>query len=321
MEKVYSKGFNGWSQLAILLGLVGGGILIGGLVSIPIWTTMTNGSIVNMAEDIMKPENATAAQLVQVVSVLFMFFLPAICFAFICYKNGWTFLGFGKTLDSRLLLIVLLIVACSIPSIGLLEQVNRAIPLPAGTRARFDAMEKQYNAQVVAMVQLKSWGQYFVSLLIIAVLPAITEELIFRGTLQNLLSRWTKWPWLSIIFTSLLFSAIHMSWYGFIARFALGVILGTIFYYTRNIWLNIMAHFINNALVVTMLFAVVRSGKPVDMTASDNFPMALGILALLLLIGLLVWLIKKSPKRMAGEEDLKVFDRSNPFDERDILRD
>ena len=316
LQKAYGKGFSGWSQLAIFLGLVGGALIAGALVSIPIWKMMTNGAPMDMEKDMLNPANAAALQVLQAVSALFVFFIPTVAFAFICYRNGWTFLGFRQKLNGKSLLIVLLIVMCSLPLIGLLEDINKSIPLPAATRAKFDAMEKKYMQQVLLMVQLKTWGQYFISLFIVAVLPAVTEEVLFRGGLQNLLTRWTKSPWAAIIIISVLFSAIHLSWYGFFARFALGIVLGVIFYYTKNIWLNILAHFINNALVVTIMFVMVKQGKPLDMVSEDNFPMAVGIISVILMVVLVRWLINSSPEPAFDKNDVDGFDRNNPFDER-----
>ena len=324
LRKAYSKGFNGWSQLAILLGLLSVGLIVGRLISFPIWTLMTNGSPMNMEADMLKPENASASQVVQAVSVMFMFFLPTVAFAFICYRRGWVFLGFPalwgqarEKLNRKNLLIVLLIILCSIPLIVIIGKLNESIPLPPVTRAKFDALEKKYNEMVLAMVQLESWGQYFISLLIIAVLPAVTEEVLFRGGLQNLLTRWIKFPWVAIIITSILFSAIHLSWYGFFARFFLGIVLGLIFYYSQNIWLSILAHFLNNAIVVTTLFWMTRQGKPINLAAEETYPWGVGIASLILVVILVRWLIVSAPKYQYNSDD--DYDSNNPFDEKDLI--
>ncbi len=316
MQKAYSKGFNGWSQLAILLGLAGGGLILASIVSIPVWNVMTNGSILNMENDMLKPENANAALVMQAISAVFAFFLPAVVFAWICFRNSWFFLGFKEKINPKLLLIVLLIVVCTMPLISLLGELNKAIPLSAVRRAKFDAMEKKYNDLVMAMVQLKTWGQYFISLIIIAVLPAITEEVLFRGSLQNMLTRWLKSPWAAILITSVLFSAIHFSWYGFLARVSLGVVLGIIFFQTKNIWLSILAHFLNNGIVVTTMFIMARQGKPVNMASEENLHWAFGVVGLVLVVLLLFWMVKSSPKPVFDEGDTDYFDRNNPFDER-----
>lgn len=319
MQKIYSKGFNGWSQLAIFLGLAGGGLIIASIVSIPVWKMMTNGSLLNMEQDMLKPENANAALIIQAISAVFAFFLPAVAFAFICFKNSWGFLGFKEKINPKLLLIVVLILVCSLPMTAFLGELNKMIPISNSARLKFDNMEKKYNDMVLAMVQLKTWGQYFVSLLIIAVLPGITEEVLFRGGLQNMLTRWLKSPWAAILITSVLFSAVHLSWYGFLARFALGVVLGLIFHHTKNIWLNILAHFLNNGIAVTIMFVMVRQGKPIDMAAQESYPWVVGIVAVALVIVLLRWLIKSSPKPVFDENDTDYFDRNNPFDERNKM--
>ena len=92
--------------------------------------------------------------------------------------------------------------------------------------------------------------------MVIAFLPALFEETLFRGGMQNLFSRWFKKPLLAIVVTSIIFSAIHGSYLGFLSRFALGFLLGWIYYRTGNIWLNIIGHFFNNAFARLKLQSV-----------------------------------------------------------------
>ena len=316
MQKVYNKGFSGWGQLGILIGFSGLGLIIGGMVSIPIWKIMTHGSLMNMEKDLLKPENVDAVKVIQVISTVFMFLFPTVAYAFICYRNGWGFLGFREKWNVKHLGIVLLLIACSFPLMSALEQINKMIPISASLKAKFDAMEKTYNEQVLLMVQLNSFKQYLSSLLLIAVLPAITEEIAFRGGLQNLLTRWLRSPWAAILISSLLFSAIHLSWYGFFVRFFLGAILGTIFYYTKNIWMNILMHFVNNAIVVTSLYMTTRSGKPIDLSSEDKIPLWIGGISLVLVLALIRQLIKISPQPEPPaffEKDENYIDPENPF--------
>ena len=312
MKEAYSKGISRWGQVGILIGMIGGCFIIGSILSILVWTSMTNGSMLNIEKDMLKPENRNAILVFQAVSTLFVFFAPAVLFAFICYRKGWTYLGFDGKVNNRQLLSVILIAICVLPLIGGLGELNKAIPLPPNLKLRFDAAEKSYTESITQIAQVKTWAQYFTSLLIIAALPAIFEETLFRGALQNLLTRWMKSPWPSILVTSILFSAIHMSWYGFIPRFALGVVLGILFHYGQSIWLNILAHFMNNAIVVTMLFVTTRQGKKVDVSAEEHFPVWVAGLALVLVVALLTWFIRSSPKAEPIEEEI-VFDMHNPF--------
>jgi uncharacterized protein len=103
------------------------------------------------------------------------------------------------------------------------------------------------------------------SLFIVALLPALFEEALFRGGVQNLLSRWIKLPIVAIIITSIVFSAVHGSYLGFLSRFFLGFVLGFMYYRTGNIWLNVAAHFINNAIAIITLYVYTRNGQQPSM--------------------------------------------------------
>jgi uncharacterized protein len=133
---------------------------------------------------------------------------------------------------------------------------------------------------------LNSPGEYILALIIMAFLPALCEETLFRGGLQNFLTRSTKMPWLSIIIVSLLFSAAHFSYYGFLSRFFLGMVLGLLYQYSGKIWLNIIAHFFNNAFALTALYIFKMQGKPLKEAIADNSSSWQGIFALPVLIGL-----------------------------------
>lgn len=308
-----SKGFNGWTQLAILLGLLGVSIILGGLISIPIWKIMTGGSVLNIEADMLKPQNATAVKVLQAISTFFTLFIPAIAFSKICYKKGFKFLGYNQSVIPKQVLIILIIMLCSMPLISYLQELNKIIPLPSTWRASFDRMEDNYSKQIAVMADVKSWGQYITSLIIIAFLPAVFEETFFRGALQGMLTRWWRSPWAAIIVTSIFFSLIHMSWYGFIARAVLGILLGTIFYYTRSLWLSITAHFINNAVYVTIMFALSQQGKPLDVnTTEPHIPIWAGVISLLIVLMLLISLIRSVPPYT--EDLIESIESENPFD-------
>ncbi|MFO8053840.1 MAG: CPBP family intramembrane glutamic endopeptidase, partial [Bacteroidales bacterium] len=83
-------------------------------------------------------------------------------------------------------------------------------------------------------------------------LPAIGEELLFRGVLQQLLSKLFANVHLGILVTAILFSAIHMQFFGFLPRIVLGLVLGYAFYLSGNIWMPVVIHFVNNAFAVVI---------------------------------------------------------------------
>lgn len=311
MQKSLSKGYTGWGQLGILIGLVFGAFIIAGIASIMVWGAMAQGSIMDMQKNMFKPENLKAVLAIQCVSTLIIFFLPAFFYAKICYTNNIGFLGFNGKINYKQLGIVVLLVAASLPLIDSLATLNKIIPLPKNLKASMDAAEKAYNDQVMAMAQIKTWGQYFVSLFVIAFLPAVFEETFFRGAVQQLLARWWRSPITAIVFTSILFSLIHFSWYGFFARAALGAVLGLVFYYGQSIWLNITMHFLNNAFVVTSMFVSFKQGKPIDLEDGGTMPLWAGAIGLALVIWLLKWFRKASPP--IADIEYPNFDFDNPF--------
>jgi membrane protease YdiL (CAAX protease family) len=363
--KLVNKGYNGWAQLGIFLGMCGIGLVAAGAASVACWSLMTGTSPLVMEKEMMNPAYAGAIKMIQFISTLFIFFIPAISWAFICYKNGWIALGVQKSIYWKVAGISILILVASMPFIDWISLVNKAIPLPAASRKYFEGMEKNYDEQVKLIGNVKTAGQYVLSLFIIALLPAIFEEAFFRGTLQNLLSRWKNsgtvyifllailaiavrqiwfpqsngWffygfllvallivfrshaitgainrltnHWLlPIIFTSILFSAVHLSWYGFIPRFILGMVLGLIFYRTNNLFYNMLVHFVNNAAVITVMFFEAKQIKPAEPAAEQQFPWWAALISIVILF-LLFRLLRKLPQSPKPVEILE--DRNNPF--------
>jgi membrane protease YdiL (CAAX protease family) len=137
---------------------------------------------------------------------------------------------------------------------------------------------------------------------VLAAAPAVFEEVLFRGGFQQVFVGWTKNKWAGIIITSLLFSAIHFSYFGFLPRVALGMVLGLIFYYSKNIWLNIILHFLNNAFVVTQLYLLSRQGKPIEKTIDETMPIWWGAIGLMLLVVFFRAFRQQSEKVLVAEE-------------------
>ena len=279
-----SRNFSFPSQLGILLALIGAGVVIGSLVTVGLWIIMTGRPVLGMAQDIMNPKYYNAVMWMQAVSTLFMFFLPVYFFALICYRNPSRFIGFNTRINSRQILIVLAILILTFPLSGALAELNKIIPIPKAWEIKFKAMEASRAAQEAVLININSFARYIMSMFIIALLPGIFEEVCFRGGLQNVLMRWLKGPWVAIILTAFIFSIIHISYYGFLVRFALGIILGLVFYYSGSLWLSIIFHFLYNGVQVTALYLLNKPGVKETKDIEENFPIWAGVIALVLII-------------------------------------
>ncbi len=145
-------------------------------------------------------------------------------------------------------------------------------------------MELSREAQEAALININSFSRYIISLIVIALLPAIFEEIFFRGCMQNIFTKWFKGPWLAILLTAFIFSIIHLSFYGFLVRFALGAVLGFIFYYSGSLWLSILFHFLFNGIQVTILYIMTMKGIKEAKDIENSFPLWMGIIALFFLV-------------------------------------
>jgi len=279
-----SRNFSFPSQLGILLALIGAGVVAGALITVGLWIIMTGRPVLEMAQDIMNPKYYTAVMWMQAVSTLFMFFLPVYFFAIICYRNPSKFIGFNTRISPRQLLIVIAILILTFPLSGALAELNKIIPIPKAWEIKFKAMEASRAAQEAVLININSFARYVMSMFIIALLPGIFEEVCFRGGLQNILMRWLKGPWIAILLTAFIFSIIHISYYGFLVRFALGVILGLVFYYSGSLWLSIIFHFLYNGVQVTALYLMNNQGVKETKDIEENFPIWAGVIAFILII-------------------------------------
>ena len=148
-----------------------------------------------------------------------------------------------------------------------------------------------------------------------AFFPALFEEIFFRGALQNLLERWWKAPLMAVIVTSLLFSLIHMSVYLFLSRAILGFILGLIYQHSKNLWVNIIAHFLNNVVAVIQLFWISRHNGKIEVDKLDpKFPLWGGLIAVGITYGLFLLFNKVSAKNriLVGFEEQNLLEKNTP---------
>jgi membrane protease YdiL (CAAX protease family) len=308
LQPLINKGFKPLSQIAVLLGVLGVSMIAAGLASVVI--AMGAKMPMGDPESMMQEKYAPALRIMQVMSTIILFGLPAILYAFICYKNGWAALGLNKSWILPVGIVVIATIIATAPVTDALGIINKAIPLPANWRAYFDSMESTYESQVKLMLDVGSAGGLMISLFLVAALPALVEELFFRGALQGMLSRWIGRPWVAIMVTSVIFSAIHLSWYGFLPRAMLGMVLGAVFYITGNLWYSVLMHFINNAAAVVYLYALQQQGKPLDMSQTTVFPIWAGALAAVVVVLLVWWLRQIHPPVLVKEI---MDDRRNPF--------
>ncbi|RMF27816.1 MAG: CPBP family intramembrane metalloprotease [Bacteroidetes bacterium] len=183
----------------------------------------------------------------------FGFLVPALFTAWLLARRGlpaWLHLHRRPGLTQALSAVAFVVVVFPIAQWAL--WLNQQVPLPAWA----DALEQNTTGLLSGLLRMESPVELLFNLLIIAALPALGEEFVFRGILQPQLERWTRRPLLALWLTAFLFSFFHFQFEGFLARLVLGAALGYLFLWTRNLWLPVLAHFANNGLQVLAAYAL-----------------------------------------------------------------
>jgi hypothetical protein len=215
----------------------------------------------------MDYENEQVVQINRVLLLfqhLGLFVVPAIIFAMLSSTKWRKFLGFRFILPQFLIgSAVLMIVA--LPFINALAWLNEGVEFPSalkGLEDLFVGMEEQAMELTNAIARTDSVFILLMNLLVVAVLPAFGEEMIFRGIILPVLRKWTKNVHVAVWLTAFLFSAMHFQFFGFLPRLVLGAILGYLFVWSKTLWAPIIAHLANNALALVLMFLIARGVIP-----------------------------------------------------------
>lgn len=282
------------TQLALLLSLTGLCFMVSGASMFFLGQFIFHTSMDQLANQMMKPENANMSRLLNTAFSIISFGLPPILYAKLLGSQPFRRLGFNAHINGQQVGWVVLILIASIGLTGMLSELNQSIPLPKEWQMKAKAMEENYERTVMAMAHMPRLIDFILAILTVALAPAILEELMFRSALQPIFIGITRNPFWGIFITSLLFSAIHFEVYGFIPRLALGFLLGLVYYYGKNIWLSIMFHFLNNAMIVVALFWADRNGISTKEVINQKIPLLAGMISVVALFLMLRFFIGAS---------------------------
>lgn len=162
-------------------------------------------------------------------------------------------------------------------------------------------MEEQREELTRLFTNFESFGVFLLGFLVIAVIPGIGEELVFRGLVQPKLQVITKNPHIAIWLTALLFSVIHFQFYGFFPRMLLGALFGYIYYWSGNLLYPIFAHFVNNGFTLVMLYMYQQRVTDFDIESVESVPLPTVLLALTVGMGLLFYFRRYFRREMYAE--------------------
>jgi membrane protease YdiL (CAAX protease family) len=282
------------SQLAVLFLLSGFGLLLGSFISIPIVTTYLHVSLTELPNALLKSENANLSRILQFITTFFFMAVPSFVFARIMDKQPFKYIGFNRAVSGKQVFIIVGIVFIGLIVSGVLGELNELIPLSKNAEKYFKDLENEYNKEMLVIANMKTVQDYLISLVVIALLPALFEEMLFRGSLQPIMISLTKNAFIGILITSIFFSAIHMSYYGFLPRLALGLMIGYVYYFSKNLWLPVATHFLYNAFGVSQMYSLSRAGMLNADAMNDTFPLYYGLIAAAALFVIFIMFKKES---------------------------
>jgi uncharacterized protein len=213
----------------------------------------------------------------QVFQSFGLFIVPPFIVAFFLHGKPAVFLQYRKWPVVKSIILVIAIVYLSEPLINWLNEINSKLVLPQGLNALqkwMEQSEEQAGKITDAFLKTSSVSGLLFNLFMIGLLPALGEELLFRGVVQQLLKKWSRNAHAAIWISAALFSALHMQFFGFLPRLLLGAMFGYMLEWSGTLWLPIIAHFVNNATAVFAYFLLDKGliGKDIDKvgTSSDG---------------------------------------------------
>ncbi len=254
-------------SLILLLLLVFSGAIVMGAISVFIGLLATGVSMGSVEETLSDSiSNIGFLKIVQAGSSIGMFVLPALLMGVI-EKHRHTYLDFRTGVNPSLWFLVVAILFFSAPVFEQAIKLNEQMRLPevlSGVENWMKVKEAEQKRLTDLLLSDTTYTGLLTSLIVVAVIAAIGEEFLFRGCVQGILTRWFKNPHTAIWLTAIIFSAIHLQFYGFLPRLLLGALFGYLLFWGKSIWLPVLAHFINNATATVYAFYLKRQGKSLD---------------------------------------------------------
>lgn len=279
----------------ILIGLVIAGLIIGQIILTGLMFAggadlMKAGDINSLIESM---DNTAPFKIGIGLNNIFMFAMSAFLFNLIVFKEKFAkYFDLEQGIQGGWLGLSALLMIAIYPLIAYSAQWMQSIDLPAWAQN----MDTSSYDTLASVLEMNGPWDLILNLFVVAITPAIGEELLFRGVIQKELNKHLSNPHVGIIITSIIFSAIHLSVEGFPARFFLGMVLGYTYHFTKNLWYPILLHLFNNGLQVLALYFSGESIKDMDPTEGPEIHWAFALVSLLAAIAIFTVLKTKSEK-------------------------
>ena len=205
----------------------------------------------------------------------FVFAVAGFVTVWLLYRNitgtgpGWPdYLRMRRPPRLNLAVFALLLMTVSLPLVLFALNINQLVPFPEP----FQVATEQTETMLRGLLTMDNTGELVANLVVIALLPAIGEELVFRGVVQQQLMRRIANPWVALTVSAAVFSFFHFQFEGFLPRLMLGFLLGWLYWQTQNFWIPALAHFFNNGIQVVGQYLYGKEMSAVDLEQDIQVP-------------------------------------------------
>ncbi len=242
--------------------------------------------------------NINLLKYLQILQGFSLFIIPSFIVAYVFSNNTIKFLHLDISPKLLYTILAVSLMILALPLINFLAQINSKMNLPefmSGVEAWMRASETNAGILTKKLLAVNNLGGLMLNIFMIAVLPAIGEELLFRGIIQKYLIQIFKNAHVGIILAAVFFSAFHMQFYGFIPRLILGMMLGYLLFWTKSLWVPIIAHFANNAFAVITYYYISKGeiSEDVENFGSEGQSMIFAFISFLL-VGAIIYIFIKN---------------------------
>ncbi len=254
-----------WGSLLVLVGFMLIGMAVGNVLAVMVLaiylgadTESVTGLLTQLfAQPEKIPNGWNALMIMQGTVHFFSYLLPTVIYWFYIERRTIGEFSTGRKPSWLIWVLAFLLVLAFIPVNSKFIEWNAAMDLPdalSGLEKWMRDKEDQLSVMTEFLTSYKSFGQLMIALFVVTLLPALGEEMLFRGVIQTKLFQELRNMHVAIWVSAAIFSAIHFQFYGFLPRMMLGALFGYLYYWTGNLWVPILAHFVNNGFVLVMMY-------------------------------------------------------------------
>ena len=254
--------------------------------------------------DPMMPGAVGVLKVLQLFNTLGIFLIPAMIFSQLLSPQPETFLRLNRTFSWAIAAAIVVLFIAFTPITDLLAWLNDSIHLPSflsGFETEMRQSSDDMQSLMGTFLSMENFGQFLFNIFLMAVLPALGEEFFFRGVIQRLLISRTGLVHLSVWVTAFAFAIMHQQFFGIIPLVILGALLGYLKEWTGSVWASILAHFVNNASIIVVMYFSNYNMSDMESLSTPNWMYV--IPAILVCGGLIFYLYKNRVAALPNDDD------------------